>query len=110
MSKLATALPDNISLRENNPYSIGSIFIFDEGDFLLDREPAKFIKSPRDRYYTVENEKDLLDIAFEAYGDSKWWWLIYDANPDLISTFEVEVGKTLLIPDLIKAKVTALDV
>jgi hypothetical protein len=110
MTKVTPLIPDDISLRENNPYSIGTIFLFDEGDFLLDREPAKFTKSARDRYYTVENDKDLLDIAFEAYGDAKWWWLIYDANPDLGNPFDLAVGKTLLIPDLIKAKVTALDV
>lgn len=108
MANELQTLPDDLSLRENNPYSIGTIMVFEEGDFLLDREPAVFSKSARDRYFTVGVNDDLWTIAHQAYNNSKWWWIIYDANPEIDNPFELEVGKTLLIPDLIKAKVTSL--
>lgn len=98
---MATLIPQVI-LRENNPYSIGTIFQFDEGDYLLD--PGELLISPsvKDRYYTVGNTDNLSNISFQAYGDSKWWWVLYYANPDLENPFELPIGKTLLVPDLIQ--------
>jgi nucleoid-associated protein YgaU len=74
---------------------------------LLERKELVFVKSQNDRYYTVEEGQTLWTIAHEAYGDSKWWWLIRDANR-IDFGFDLEVGKTLLIPDLSIAKVTVL--
>lgn len=97
----------NQVLRQNNPYSIGYIFIFEEGDYLLNRDEPQFNKSINDRYYTVEEGDDLFIIAFKAYGNSKWWWVIRDANK-LDFGFDIEVGDTLYVPDLEQAKATIL--
>lgn len=90
---------EQIKLRENNPYSEGYIFLFEEGDYLLLRDELTFQKSPNDRYYTVEQEDTLWTIADKAYGNSKWWWIIRDAN--LIDWGMIIIpGTTLFIPDL----------
>lgn len=90
-----------LELRVNNPFAIGSIFQFDEGDLLLDRKPIEPTKSQGDRYYTVIDGDTLNNIAYEAYGNSKWWWIIYDANLDLIfDPLALETAITLIIPDL----------
>lgn len=86
-------------LREDNPYSIGNIFVFDDGDYVLDGVMPEIPESPKDRYYSVRNDDDLWNIAFQAYGNSKWYWLIMFAN-DLDFALELPVGKTLRIPDL----------
>jgi hypothetical protein len=104
---MATNNTNEISLRENNPYSVGNIFLFDEGDLILDREPIVPAKSSRDRYYTVEQEDSFGLIAFKAYGDSKWWWIIRDANK-IDYAFDLVRGTTLLIPDLNTVKVSSL--
>jgi nucleoid-associated protein YgaU len=105
MAEITSAPLDNLNqpLRENNPYSIGEIFVFDEGDYLLDGVLAKINTSPKDRYYTVKNDDDLWNIAYQAYGDSKWYWIIMFAN-DIEFGFDLPVGKTIRIPDLTKAK------
>lgn len=90
-----------VELRTNNPYSTGEIFTFPEGDVLLDRKPLNYIKSIRDRYYTVKQEDNISNIAFQAYGNSKWWWVIADINK-LDNPFDLKMGSTLLIADLDK--------
>ena len=59
-----------------------------------------YVKSDKDRYYTVIQDDTLWKIAGEAYNDSKYWWLIGKANK-LEEPFELEEGATLLIPDLV---------
>lgn len=96
-----------IELRRNNPYSTGEIFIFPEGDYLLDRVEFTYVKSIRDRYFTVNQEDNINDIAFKAYGNSKWWWVIADIN-NITFPFELSMGSTLLVPDLDKLLITNL--
>lgn len=101
-----TNRPELITLRENNPYSVGSVFLFKEGDIQLEREEINPPKTIRDRYYTVEASDDMWSIAFKAYGNSKWWWVIRDANK-IDFGFDLEFGKTLIIPDLNTVKVNS---
>jgi nucleoid-associated protein YgaU len=88
------------ALREDNPYAYGSIFVFDEGDYILDGPEVELSPSEKDKYYTVRKDDDIWNIAFAAYGTSKWWWLILFAN-NLDFGMELPVGKTLRIPDLL---------
>lgn len=97
-----------VILRENNPYSLGSIFPFPEGDFLLDGPELVFKKSESDRYYTLGNTDDLWNIAHQAYRNSKWWWVIFFANPEIEHPLDLPIGKTILIPDLITFQVNNL--
>lgn len=98
-------LVEDLELRTNNPYSVGSVFIFPEGDFLLDRDPIVVEKSIGDKYHTVIEGEILSQISFIEYGNSKYWWLIYDTN-DIDNPFDLESGTILLIPDLNKVEAT----
>lgn len=92
-------ITEDLELRVNNPYSIGTTFIFDEGDVLLDRDPIVVPKSVRDQYHVVVEGETLSKIAFDYYGNSKYWWVIYDIN-NLDWPFQLESGSVLLIPDI----------
>jgi nucleoid-associated protein YgaU len=37
-------------------------------------------------------------LAFRYYGDERLWWLIADANPEIISWLNVPVGTVIRIP------------
>lgn len=97
-----------LELRENNPYSIGSLFLFPEGDYALDPGNLNYQKSIGDRYFTTEQADAIWTIADQAYGDSKQWWKIAMANK-IFNPFELEPGTTLLIPDLDQLKLSTLD-
>jgi hypothetical protein len=107
---MATTNPqvEDLELRENNPYSIGSIFSFDEGDFLLDREPINVQKSVRDQFHLVIEGETLSNIAgkVEYYNNSKYWWVIADVN-QLYWSFELTPGMVLLIPDINQVKISS---
>lgn len=88
----------DLELRNNNPYSIGEILTLGD-ESLLQRMPLSYSRSPLDRLYEISDGDTLLNIAFEAWGDSKNWWIIYDVN-NIHNPFELEVGTYLIIPDL----------
>ena len=88
-----------LELRENNPYSYGTLFNFDEGDSLLEMDDLVFKKTEADRYFTVEYGDDLWSIAAEAYGNSKWYWVLWFAN-NLDNPYDILIGSTLYVPDL----------
>lgn len=90
---------ESVELSENNPFSYGHIFNYDDGSMSLELDPLKFVSSAQDRYYTVELGDNLWSIADQAYGDSKYYWLIGFAN-SIEFMMDVPVGKTLYIPDL----------
>jgi nucleoid-associated protein YgaU len=96
-------LNDIPELWENNPYSIGSVFVFDEGDILLDGADPIIPRNTKDKYYTVKMGDDLSSISFGVYEDSKWWWLIAKVN-NIPFGFELPLGKTLTIPELSQAQ------
>lgn len=100
-------MADDVSLRQDNPYSNGFIFQYDDGDSLLERDNIDVPSSRTDKYYTVKAEDDLLTIAFWFYGSSKWYWVIKEANK-IDNAFDISIGTTLLIPDLGKFKITSL--
>jgi nucleoid-associated protein YgaU len=92
-----------LELRSNNPYSIGTIFIFPEGDALLERKPIEVTKSPRDQYYTIKKGDTLNELAFRYFGNSKEWWILADVN-NIEFPFELPMGLTIIIPDYTKLK------
>lgn len=101
---MATA-DTTLELRVNNPYSNGEIFVFNEGDSVMDGNTIDYIKSIKDRYFTVEQGDSLWSISFEAYGDSKYYWVIAQAN-NIDESYRLDIGQSLLIPDLEKIKTT----
>jgi hypothetical protein len=89
----------DVTLREDNPYAVGTIIDFGDGELLLEREPIDVPRSINDRYYTtIENEK-LHDVAFSAWGNSKWYWALMDVN-EIDFPFDIPIGTSLLVPDL----------
>jgi hypothetical protein len=92
---------DPIILRENNPYSLSDILVLSDGSLVLERHKVVYVKSDKDRYFTTIQNDTLWNIAHQAYGDSKLWWIIADVNPSIESPFDLEPGLSLLIPDLV---------
>ena len=90
-----------MELRENNPFSLGTILTFGEDSVgILSRTP-RFLKSPSDRTYTTSINDNFSSISYQAYGDSKYWWVIWFANTiDFPLELELLPGTVLNIPDL----------
>lgn len=97
-----------IELSANNPYSLGQIFIFPEGDYLLDGSNAEIAPSTEDRYYTITESDDLWNISMQAYSDSKWYWGIAKYN-GIFNAADLPIGETILIPPLYKLKALVPD-
>lgn len=99
-----------VLLKQSNMFYNGKIIMFEDGTSEIVREEMTFIKSENDKYYTVQID-DLLDnIAFKFYKGIVeepylYWFLIADANkienPLDLSDW---VGKDILIPDIILAQ------
>lgn len=89
----------SITLWANNPYGNGTVFTFFEGDQQLTRKPLVYVKSPKDRTYTIQDGDDLWAISYEAYGDSKWYWVLQEVNIYLCAT-DIKSGDNIIIPDL----------
>ena len=96
-----------VKLEINNPFTIGSTITFEDGTESLDRPRLVHVEAIKDRFHTVTAFDDLQSISFKKYGDSKFWWVIRDVN-NLDDIFILEVGKSLIIPDLDKIKALAL--
>lgn len=61
------------------------------------------IKSNEDKIHTVIESERLDTISYKYYGNSKYWWVLADANDlkdTLINPFELKSGSNLLIPNL----------
>lgn len=84
----------------NNPFAGGTIFTLSDGSQVLDRQPLNYPGSINDRYFDLTETDTLSDISLEAYGDSKWYWVIAEVNDIFFSLDLPEPGTTLLIPDL----------
>lgn len=97
-------LSEDLVLRSNNPYSLSQIRTFNTKESILESFIVQYTKSPKDRYYTVDKGDNFPDISFAAYGDSKYWWVIYlvnyNLNPELDDPFFIQEGTSLIIPDL----------
>lgn len=95
-------MADKISipeLRDDNPYYSGFIFLYTDGSISLERDPLVYQQSDNDRYYTTIDGETLWDIAYQAYDNSKYWWVIAEAN-NIDFPFDLPAGSSLIIPDL----------
>jgi len=88
-----------LRLRRNNPYSLGAIVNYEDNTSSLQRPRINYIPNLEDKYHTI-TEEDTWDIlAFKFYGDSKYWWILVDAN-DIFNPFEMVVGEVIVIPNI----------
>lgn len=93
-----------LRLRIDNPYSQALIQQFKDGTLALDRFRVNYKPNDKDIIHVTQDFDTLDYLAGKYYnGNSKWWWVIFDAN-NLDDPFILEVGKTLIIPDLISFK------
>ena len=90
---------DEIELWDNNPYSTGTIMQLPDGSLMLERTPIVHKELPNDQYYRIHEGDTIWSIAFQAYGESKYQWLLADANK-IQNPFELEIGTLILVPEL----------
>ncbi len=88
---------------EQSRYKSGIVTKNRSGEsFLVLRRPLTLDRSDGDTFITVtqefQNRPDL--IAFNAYGTSELWWVIYEYNNIRDPFFDLKIGTTLLIPQL----------
>lgn len=88
-----------LELEPTDPYANGRVLRFEDGSVTLERPILNYIPSNKDRYYTIIEGDTLLTIANEAYGDVSLYYVIADVN-GIIMPLELEVGTTLIIPDI----------
>ena len=82
-------------------YEIGYLVNYNQGDTSLQRTFLPLFGGVEDKYHTVKDGDTLENIAQDYYGDQLLWYLIADANPDVITDiFQLTINTTLLIPDL----------
>lgn len=83
--------------------SRGFIVKYIEGDMSLERMRLNPKPSPKDKLHTIRDFDTLWDLAYDFYGNSKYWWIIADVNK-IINPFELEVNSNLIIPDIDKVR------
>lgn len=89
-----------LSVREDNPYGrLGYVLGFSDKAMVLDRFRLKPSDNVSDIIHTIKENESLLDIAFDYYGSSRYWWVIRDIN-DIDVPFDLTPGNTLVIPDI----------
>jgi len=81
-------------------YDRGYVIYFKEGDKAFYRTPIIYVASVYDKYHTIRDGETLLSIALDKFGASSLWFMIADVNDDVEDIFDLEVGSTLLIPNL----------
>lgn len=70
----------------------GQAFIFNI------RDKFKF-NSDNATYYAVVLGDTIDGIAYKFYGNAELYWAILDANPQIMSELDIEVGDVLMIPN-----------
>jgi len=97
----------SINVRIDNPYILGYKVSYPEGDESLERFQLNYVASQKDKLHRVLSYDTLWNLAFDYYGNSKWWWVIADVNK-LESAFDLVTNSNLIIPDLDQVKAFAL--
>lgn len=96
-----------LNLRSNNPFSYGVITTFEDNSEVLDTFRLNLVPSPLDKIHTIIYGDTLDLVAFDYYGDSKYWWVLFYVN-NLDNPFILETNSVLIIPDLLRIKAAIL--
>lgn len=97
-------MANDVSIRDNNPFSTGYVVNYNEGDQSLERFKLVYTPSVNDQLHPTKMMDNLSDLSYDYYGDSKWWWVIGDVNDSIMDPFELLPNGNLIIPDLDKIK------
>jgi nucleoid-associated protein YgaU len=50
--------------------------------------------------HVVAMNEDFTTLAWQVFGDPELWWVVADANPQVIYPDEIPVGTVVMIPDV----------
>ena len=83
-------------------YDNGYIIYFNEGDEATYRDGLIFRGSVEDTYHTIIEQETLLTISRKYYGTSFSWFILADANLEIIEDiFSLPLGEVILIPKIL---------
>lgn len=85
--------------KPDNPYTYGSIILYDDGDVGIESEVLDVPPSSSDQFYLTLEGDTLSNIAYRFYSNSKYHFIIAMAN-EIDFTFEILSGTRLRIPDI----------
>jgi nucleoid-associated protein YgaU len=91
-----------LQLSDIDLYSDGFIINLPDGTQIIKRNKIPYTpNATRDRIHTITRGDRLDSITYKYYGNSKWWFLIADANEDIENPLDLSalVGKDIIIPD-----------
>lgn len=86
-------------LRIDNPYNRGTEIDFSDNEPLLKPSNWVSIPAPDDNYHQVTDYDTLDTLAFEFYGNSKYFWILAIAN-NMINPFGLIAGTSIRIPNI----------
>nr|PZN17704.1 MAG: hypothetical protein DIU80_24055 [Chloroflexota bacterium] len=52
-------------------------------------------------YYQVRDQDRIDDLATRFLGDVSLWWMIADANPEILDPSRLPLGAVIRIPDVV---------
>lgn len=82
-------------------YDRGYVINYKEGDQSFHRTPLLYFPSVYDKWHTIREDETLYDISRNYLGSSRLWYLIADANPEvIIDIFDLTVGDVIVIPNI----------
>lgn len=87
-----------IVLRKDNPYALGSILRFSTTPPVLDRDVLVYQTSTEDKFHEMVEGETLDTLAYKYYKNSKYWWVIADAN-QIENPLDLQGLTSLLIPN-----------
>lgn len=85
-------------------YSDSYTINYREGDSSLQRRAINHEADIDDKLYIVIQGDTITSIAYRFYRIPQYWFIIADAN-NLINPFNIEMGDSLIIPNLDKYEV-----
>lgn len=83
-----------------NPYSIGTLVELNSEETILVRERLNYKRNKSDKLHTTKEDENIFSISYQYYGDSRWYWVIWDVNPEIETPFNLAPNLDILIPDL----------
>lgn len=89
-----------IRLNKVDLYSNGNRVKLPTGETIITRQKRVYVQSPNDRLHKVVDGETWDSIAFDKYGDSKYWHYLADIN-EIFNPFDpLPIGEDIIIPDI----------
>ena len=85
---------------QENLYDRGYLIDYGDGEIVIYRNNISYRQSVNDKYHTVKDGENLLQIARQYYGASSMWFFIADVNDNIEDIFDIPSGSLILIPNV----------